>query len=53
MRELTVGKLRGLRQCSDARGTLSLLALDHRNNLRKILRPEAPETVADGEISAF
>ena len=53
MRALTVGKLRGLRQCSDARGTLSLLALDHRNNLRKILRPEAPETVADGELTEF
>ena len=53
MRALTIGKLRGLRQCSDARGTLSLLALDHRNNLRKILRPDAPETVADGELTEF
>jgi tagatose-1,6-bisphosphate aldolase len=51
--ELTVGKLRGLRQCSGRDGTLSLLALDHRNNLRKILRPEAPETVADGELTEF
>jgi tagatose 1,6-diphosphate aldolase len=51
--ELTVGKLRGLRQCSDARGTLSLLALDHRNNLRKILRPDAPEAVADGDLTGF
>ena len=53
MRELTVGKRRGLRQCSDRRGTLSLLALDHRNNLRKALRPEAPAEVADGELTAF
>ena len=53
MRELTVGKRRGLSQCSDRRGTLSMLALDHRNNLRKILRPEAPKEVADGELTAF
>jgi tagatose 1,6-diphosphate aldolase len=53
MRELTVGKRRGLSQCSDRRGTLSMLALDHRNNLRKILRPEAPNEVGDGELTAF
>jgi len=53
VRELTVGKLRGLRQCSDRGGALSLLALDHRNNLRKILRPDAPEEVADEELTAF
>jgi len=52
-RALTVGKLRGLRQCSDARGVLSLLALDHRNNLRKALRPEAPGEVGDEELTAF
>ena len=53
MGELTVGKLRGLRQCSGRGGTLSLLALDHRNNLRRILRPDAPETVADGDLTEF
>ncbi len=53
MPELTVGKLRGLRQCSDERGTFSLLALDHRNNLRKILKPEAPAEVGDDELTAF
>jgi tagatose-1,6-bisphosphate aldolase len=52
-RTLTVGKLRGLRQCSDARGALSLLALDHRNNLRKALRPDAPGEVGDGELTEF
>ena len=52
-RALTVGKLRGLRQCSDARGALSLLALDHRNNLRKALRPDAPGDVGDEELTAF
>lgn len=53
MRALTVGKLRGLRECSASGGTLSLLALDHRNNLRKVLRPEAPSEVSDAELTAF
>lgn len=53
MRTLTVGKLRGLRECSASGGTLSLLALDHRNNLRKVLRPEAPSEVSDPELTAF
>jgi tagatose-1,6-bisphosphate aldolase len=53
MRELTVGKLRGLTQCSDRGGTLAVLALDHRNNLRKALRPEAPGEVADRELTEF
>ncbi len=53
MRELSIGKLRGLRQCSDRGDTLSLLALDHRNNLRKALRSEAPAQVGDGELTAF
>ena len=53
MRELTIGKSRGLRQCSDPRGTLSVLALDHRNNLRKALRPEAPGEVSDDALIAF
>ena len=53
MPELTIGKRRGLAQCSGDRATLSLLALDHRNNLRKALRPEAPAEVGDGELTAF
>jgi tagatose 1,6-diphosphate aldolase len=53
VRALTVGKLRGLRECSASGGTLSLLALDHRNNLRKVLNPAAPGEVSDRELTAF
>jgi tagatose-1,6-bisphosphate aldolase len=35
MKHLTIGKLRGLQQISSARGTITALALDHRQNLRK------------------
>jgi tagatose-1,6-bisphosphate aldolase len=35
MRPITIGKLRGLQQISSQRGTITALALDHRQNLRK------------------
>ena len=52
-RALSVGKLRGLRECSASGGTFSLLALDHRNNLRKVLDPENPGAVSDRDLTAF
>ncbi|HVN55439.1 MAG TPA: tagatose 1,6-diphosphate aldolase [Anaerolineaceae bacterium] len=53
MSEITIGKMRGLQQCSTRRGTIAVLALDHRNNLRHLLRPDAPDTVSDEELVAF
>jgi len=53
VRELTVGKMRGLSECSDRRRTFAMLALDHRNNLRRILRPDAPAEVGDADLTAF
>ena len=50
---MTIGKMRSLQQCSTPRGTLAVLALDHRNNLRHLIRPDAPETVTDEEMVAF
>lgn len=35
MKELSIGKLRGLQQIASSRGTFTALALDHRQNLRK------------------
>jgi len=35
MKLLTIGKLRGLQQCTSPSGTFTCLALDHRQNLRK------------------
>ena len=49
----TIGKIRGLQQCSTPRGTISVLALDHRNNLRAAMRPEDPKSVTNAEMSAF
>jgi len=45
----SIGKLRGLQQISSARGTLTCLALDHRQNLRKA----NPAFLNDEELSRF
>lgn len=48
----TPGKFRGLQQCATARGAISVLALDHRNNMRRALNPQAPDTVSDADLMA-
>ena len=47
MKSISIEKLRGLQQISSKRGTLTALALDHRQNLRKA----NPTCVSDEELS--
>jgi tagatose-1,6-bisphosphate aldolase len=47
------GTRRGLDACASARGTFAMLALDHRQNLRRELRPDAPESATYDEMVAF
>ena len=47
------GTLRGLRQCASARGTFTVLALDHRQNLRKELSPADPTAATYDRMVAF
>ena len=49
MTPLSIGKLRGVQQISSKRGTITALALDHRQNLRKA----NPAFVEDAELSRF
>jgi tagatose 1,6-diphosphate aldolase len=49
MKPISIGKLRGLQQISSDRGTITALALDHRQNLRKA----NPAFVHDEELSRF
>src|SRR6476659_7101963 len=49
MKPISIGKLRGLQQISSKRGTITALALDHRQNLRK----SNPAFVHDEELSHF
>jgi tagatose 1,6-diphosphate aldolase len=48
-----LGTRRGLDACSSARGTFAVLALDHRQNLRKELRPAEPAAVSYEEMADF
>src|SRR5690242_14260578 len=49
MKPLSIGKLRGLQQISSKHGTITALALDHRQNLRKA----NPVFANDEELSHF
>jgi tagatose 1,6-diphosphate aldolase len=53
MKSLSIGKMRGLQQCSSARGAIAMLALDHRNNLRRALHPEDPAATTGDELIAI
>ncbi len=49
MTPISIGKLRGLQQIANKRGTFTVLALDHRQNLRKA----NPAFKDDQELSRF
>ncbi len=48
-----LGTRRGLDACASPRGTFAVLALDHRQNLRRELHPEAPGDTTLDEMVAF
>jgi len=48
-----LGVMRGLDQCASASGRFTILALDHRQNLRRELRPSDPDGVSYGELVDF
>jgi tagatose 1,6-diphosphate aldolase len=52
-RSISIGKLRGLQQCTSPRGTFTCLALDHRQNLRRALNPPDPGSVSDLDLTRF
>jgi tagatose-1,6-bisphosphate aldolase len=49
----SMGKLRRLQRCATARGVFSILAIDHRDNLRRALNPADPAAVSDEALVAF
>ena len=53
MKTLTLGKLRGLQRCATQRGAIAVLALDHRNNLRRALHPDNPKATTADELSTL
>ena len=53
MHTLSIGKLRGLQQCTSPRRTFTCLALDHRQNLRRALQPADLSSVSDDDLTRF
>ena len=53
MTNLSIGKLRGLQQCTSDQATFTCLALDHRQNLRRALNPADPASVSDLDLTRF
>jgi tagatose-1,6-bisphosphate aldolase len=49
----TIGKFRGLQQCASSRGTFTCLALDHRQNLRRSLNPDDPNSIPNSALTDF
>lgn len=52
-RPYALGVRRGLAACASPRGTFAVLALDHRQNLRRELRPDDPDSVTYDEMVDF
>ncbi|CAN5845990.1 tagatose 1,6-diphosphate aldolase [soil metagenome] len=50
---LTPGKARGLQATATERGVFNILALDHRQNLRRLLSPDHPEAASFSEMREF
>lgn len=53
MKTISLGKFRGLAQTSTVNSAFSILALDHRNNLRNALNPDNPAQVSDEDMVHF
>lgn len=53
MKTISFGKYRCLSQVATSNFTFSILALDHRNNLRHAINPSNPEAVTDVDLSTF
>ncbi len=50
---MRLGTLRGLDACASEKGTFSVLALDHRGNLRRALAPDDPGSVSYERLVAI
>jgi len=53
MSRLSSGKLRGLQQLANAKGILTVCAIDHRESLRRGLNEKNPEAVSYRQMVDF
>jgi len=49
---ISIGKLRGLQQISDETGRFTMVAMDQRGSLQKMLHPENPQAATYSEMEA-
>lgn len=49
---LSAGKIRGLTSASNSSGIFTILAVDHRDSMRVVIDPEAPQRLAPSELTA-
>ncbi|TLZ62401.1 MAG: tagatose 1,6-diphosphate aldolase, partial [Methanobacteriota archaeon] len=49
---ISIGKLRGLQQISDPTGRFTMIAMDQRGSLQKMLHPENPKAATYAEMEA-
>jgi tagatose 1,6-diphosphate aldolase len=49
---ISIGKLRGLQQISDDSGRFTMIAMDQRGSLQKMLHPEDPKAASYAEMEA-
>lgn len=49
----SMSKRQRLQRCATDKGVFSILAIDHRNNLRRSLNPESPDSVPDEVLVEF
>jgi len=53
LNDTSVGKIRGLQATSTAQGLFAVLAYDHRGSLRRLMCPDAPDTVSYADAVAL
>lgn len=53
MNRLSIGKLRGLQQLANAKGMLTVCAIDHRGSLKQALNQQNPDAVSYQDIVDF
>jgi tagatose 1,6-diphosphate aldolase len=51
MRSLPPGKIRALQVCATPHGVFSIVAADHRDSLRAVVAPQAPESVTSETLT--
>ncbi|MGA9396725.1 MAG: tagatose 1,6-diphosphate aldolase [Anaerolineaceae bacterium] len=53
MKTLSLGKFHGLQRCSSEVGALVILAVDHRNSLRTLLKSGGADPISDNLLTSF